>query len=239
MQNIQQGTFYLRDIHKTYRRGDEAVEIFEDMDMEIHQGDFLAVMGPSGSGKTTLLNLLGGLDKPDQGEIWYGRQRIDEMGQDALANWRALRLAFVFQSYNLLPMLSGVRNVELPLLLTSLSSVERKKRVATALDLVGLSAHAHRLPAQLSGGQQQRIAIARALVTDAAVLLCDEPTGNLDRKTSNEILEILALLNSEFHKTIVLVTHDIEAASYARQLCRLDKGRFAFERVAVPEEMAE
>jgi putative ABC transport system ATP-binding protein len=223
--------FSLRSINKRFSANDQVVEIFENMDFELPKGEFLAVMGPSGSGKTTLLNLLGAIDRPDRGSIWYGNECIDQFSQDKLSVWRRQHVAFIFQSYNLLPMLSATRNVELPLLLTNMRAAERRKRANAALELVELAQHASRLPAQLSGGQQQRVAIARALVADPAVLLCDEPTGNLDRRTSDEIMQILALLNTEFNKTIVLVTHDREAARYAKRICRLDKGQFSFEPV--------
>ncbi|WP_374356768.1 ABC transporter ATP-binding protein [Chitinimonas sp.] len=230
---MNQPLFSLRHINKAYRRGDEVVSIFDRMDMDVHAGDFLAVMGPSGSGKTTLLNLLGAIDRPDAGDIQFRGQSIAQLSAEQQTAWRASHVAFVFQSFNLLPMLSGFRNVELPLMLTGMSADERRARVTTALELVGLSQHAARMPAQLSGGQQQRIAIARALVADAAVMLCDEPTGNLDRRTSGEIMETLSLLNQEFGKTIVLVTHDREAARYAKRICHLDKGRFDFDAAAI------
>jgi putative ABC transport system ATP-binding protein len=221
--------FNLRGISKRYRRGDEVVTIFDRMDMVIPVGDFLAVMGPSGSGKSTLLNLLGAVDRADSGEIWFRQERIDHMGESALSAWRANNVGFVFQQFNLLPMLSVARNVELPLMLTRQSGAQRRERVHTALDLVGLADLGPRLPSQLSGGQQQRVAIARAIVGDTDLILCDEPTGNLDRAASDEILDTLSLLSSEFGKTVVMVTHDPRAAAVARRRVRLDKGQFLDE----------
>jgi len=218
--------FQLKAVSKAYRRGGETVEIFDAVDMEIERGEFMAVMGPSGSGKTTLLNLLGGVDLPDAGELWYEDVRIDRMSESQLAAWRARNVGFVFQYYNLLAMLSAARNVELPLLLTNLPAKTRRERVATALELVGLTDRASHHPAELSGGQQQRVAIARAIVADKPLILCDEPTGNLDRQASNEVLEILQLLNRDFGKTIVMVTHDPSAAKFAHRVSHLDKGRF-------------
>ncbi len=228
--------FTLRQVVKRYRRGDEVVTIFDRLDMRIAQGEFLAVMGPSGSGKSTLLNLLGAVDRADSGEIWWRDTRIDNLGESALSSWRAAHAGFVFQQFNLLPMLSVARNVELPLMLTRQSSVQRRERVATALELVGLLPQAARLPSQLSGGQQQRVAIARAIVADTELILCDEPTGNLDRTSSDEILQTLALLNSEFGKTIVMVTHDPQAAAVARRRVQLDKGHFVDVAAARPAE---
>jgi putative ABC transport system ATP-binding protein len=187
-------------------------------------GDFLALMGPSGSGKTTLLNMIGGLDRPTQGSVSVGGQRIDQLSGGRLSEWRARHVGFVFQLYNLLPVLSAERNVELPLLLTPLSRAERKKHVAAALDLVGLTDRAKHYPRQLSGGQEQRVGIARAIVTDPTLLLCDEPTGDLDRKSGDEILDLLRALNTEHGKTIVMVTHDPHAASAARRKLHLDEG---------------
>ncbi|TFW10743.1 ABC transporter ATP-binding protein [Massilia arenosa] len=218
--------FTLNGVSKRYTRGDDTVTIFDHLDMEIANGDFLALMGPSGSGKSTLLNLLSGLDRPNSGEILCDGLRIDAMTQSTLSHWRARNVGFVFQAFNLLPMLSAQRNVELPLTLTNLSSAERKRRVDTALDLVGLAQCAARTPAQLSGGQQQRVAIARAIVADTRVLLCDEPTGNLDRSSSNDVLELLQTLNRELGKTIVMVTHDQVAAGHAGRVLHLDKGSF-------------
>ncbi len=227
--------FTLDHVAKRYIRGDEVVPIFDDLTMTIAEGDFVALMGPSGSGKTTLLNLLGGIDRTDAGTMAYRNERFDQLAEPSLARWRARHVAFVFQAFNLLPMLSAARNVELPLTLTQLPARERRRRVATALDLVGLSDCASREPAQLSGGQQQRVAIARAIVADTDVLLCDEPTGNLDRAASTDILELLQMLNRELNKTIVMVTHDALAADHAKVVLHLDKGRFVADAARKPQ----
>jgi putative ABC transport system ATP-binding protein len=213
----------LRNIEKGYKRGHEKVEILKGLNLAVPAGDFLALMGPSGSGKTTLLNLIGGLDRPDQGEIWAAGKRIDQLSSSELAEWRARHIGFIFQFYNLMPMLTAARNVELPLLLTPLNRDERRRRIATVLDIVGLGARARHRSSQLSGGEQQRIAIARALVADPEILICDEPTGDLDRRTADEILELLQLLNKR-GKTIVMVTHDARAAEYATHTVHMDKG---------------
>ncbi|TNE62155.1 MAG: ABC transporter ATP-binding protein [Alphaproteobacteria bacterium] len=218
--------FELKGISKRFVKGKEAISIFGDLDMTIKKGDFLAIMGPSGSGKTTLLNMLGGVDQPTGGEVWFDGQRIDKYSEGQMAKWRAGNIGFIFQFYNLMPMLSAARNVELPLLLTNLSASQRKKSVDTALELVGLGDRAKHLPKEMSGGQQQRVAIARAIVSDPKLLLCDEPTGDLDRHTADEILEMLQLLNEKFGKTIVMVTHDGAAAKYAKHVLHLDKGEF-------------
>ncbi len=219
--------FHLENVAKRYSRGGETISVFDDLTMDIPHGAFIAVMGPSGSGKSTLLNLLGGIDKPTSGEIQFeGGQRIDRMSQGKLSHWRSANVGFIFQFYNLMPSLSSARNVELPLLLTKLSGKERKKRVETVLDIVGLADRARHKPRQLSGGQQQRVAIARALVADPKVMLCDEPTGDLDRDTADEILKTLQLLNNELGKTIIMVTHDPAAAKFAKEELHLDKGRF-------------
>ncbi len=215
----------LAGLHKVFRRGNERIDVLQGLDLEIPQGDFLALMGPSGSGKTTLLNLLGGLDRPTQGTIEIAGQRIDDLTSGALARWRARHVGFVFQLYNLLPVLTAERNVELPLLLTSLSAAERRKHVATALGVVGLTDRAKHYPRQLSGGQEQRVGIARAIVTDPTLLLCDEPTGDLDRKSGDEILDLLQALHTRFGKTVIMVTHDPHAAARARRTLHLDKGR--------------
>jgi putative ABC transport system ATP-binding protein len=212
------------NLHKEFRRGGERIDVLQGVNLEIPSGDFLALMGPSGSGKTTLLNLLGGLDSPTRGTITIAGQRIDEMSSGQLARWRASNVGFVFQLYNLLPVLTAERNVELPLLLTRLSSKERKRHVETALRVVGLSDRARHYPRQLSGGQEQRAGIARAIVIDPTLLLCDEPTGDLDRKAGDEILDLLQALNRENGKTIVMVTHDPHAAVRARRVLHLDKG---------------
>ncbi|MBP9235054.1 MAG: ABC transporter ATP-binding protein [Hyphomonadaceae bacterium] len=216
----------LRNIAKTYRRGDETISIFTDLNLSIPQGDFVAMMGPSGSGKTTLLNLLGGLDRPTGGTILFDGAPIEKLSESQLSAWRAANIGFIFQFYNLMPTMSAARNVELPLLLTQLGSVERKRRVKTALEIVGLDNRAGHKPKELSGGQQQRVAIARAIVADPKLILADEPTGDLDRTTAVEILEMLQLLNRELGKTIVMVTHDPAAAKYARRELHLDKGAF-------------
>jgi putative ABC transport system ATP-binding protein len=220
----------LRNIAKTYRRGEESISIFSDLNLTIPSGDFVAMMGPSGSGKTTLLNLLGGLDRPTSGTILFDGAPIEKLSESQLSAWRAANIGFIFQFYNLMPTMSAARNVELPLLLTSLSASERKKRVKTALEVVGLDNRAGHKPKELSGGQQQRVAIARAIVADPKLILADEPTGDLDRTTAAEILEMLQLLNRELGKTIVMVTHDPAAAKYARRELHLDKGTFE-ERV--------
>ena len=222
----------VRNVHKEFRRGGERIDVLQGLSLEIPKGDFLALMGPSGSGKSTLLNLLGGLDRPTRGEIDIGGQRIDEMSGGRLAAWRARHIGFVFQMYNLLPVLTAERNVELPLLLTGLSGAKRKKHVATALAVVGLTDRAKHFPRQLSGGQEQRVGIARALVTDPTLLLCDEPTGDLDRKAGDEVLDLLQGLNRDHGKTIVMVTHDPHAAARARRVLYLDKGVLVREPVA-------
>jgi putative ABC transport system ATP-binding protein len=214
----------IRDVHKSFTRGSERIEVLKGVNVEIPQGDFLALMGPSGSGKTTLLNLIGGLDLPTGGLVEVGGVRINELGGGALSRWRAEHIGFVFQLYNLLPVLTAERNVELPLLLTNLSKTERRKRVGIALKVVGLADRAKHYPRQLSGGQEQRVGIARAIVTDPTLLLCDEPTGDLDRKAGDEILELLQALNREHGKTIVMVTHDPHAADRARRTLHLEKG---------------
>jgi len=216
----------LRNVAKTYRRGDETISIFSDLNLSIPSGDFVAMMGPSGSGKTTLLNLLGGLDRPTSGSIIFDGAPIEKLSENQLSAWRAANIGFIFQFYNLMPTISAARNVELPLLLTPLSAAERKRRVKTALEVVGLDNRAGHKPKELSGGQQQRVAIARAIVADPKLILADEPTGDLDRNTAVEILEMLQLLNRELGKTIVMVTHDPAAAKYARRELHLDKGTF-------------
>ncbi|MEQ8404465.1 MAG: ABC transporter ATP-binding protein [Oceanicaulis sp.] len=218
--------YQLNNLSKRYTRGKESITIFSDLTMRIDQGDFIAIMGPSGSGKTTLLNQLGGIDRPSSGEVIFEGARIDNLPQSRLAKWRAAHVGFIFQFYNLMPTLTAAQNVELPLLLTRLSGKERQRRVATALEIVKLADRSRHRPRQMSGGQQQRVAIARAIVADPKVLLCDEPTGDLDRATADEVLETLQLLNDELGKTIVMVTHDPSAARYARRELHLDKGRF-------------
>jgi putative ABC transport system ATP-binding protein len=212
------------DLHKVFRRGSERIDVLQGTNLTIPEGDFVALMGPSGSGKTTLLNLIGGLDKPTRGSVVVAGERIDKLSGGRLARWRARHIGFVFQLYNLLPVLTAAGNVELPLLVTGLSRSERKRHVATALAIVDLSDRAKHYPRQLSGGQEQRVGIARAIVTDPTLLLCDEPTGDLDRKSGDEILDLLATLNTKHRKTIILVTHDPRVAARARRVLYLDKG---------------
>ena len=214
----------IRDVSKVYRRGKQQVEVLHHINLDVESGDFLALMGPSGSGKTTLLNLIGGLDAPTSGSITVGGQRIDRLGAGALARWRAAYVGFIFQFYNLMPTLSAQKNVELPLLLTKLGRAQRRKNAAIALQLVGLADRAAHKPGELSGGQQQRVAIARAIVSDPELLVCDEPTGDLDRQSAEEVLALLELLNREHGKTIVMVTHDPKAAEHAKHILHLDKG---------------
>lgn len=218
--------FELRNIHKEFIKGKERISIFDDLSLTLKKGDFIAIMGPSGSGKTTLLNMLGGVDKPTRGQILFNGSDIAQLSEGQLAKWRADHVGFIFQFYNLMPMLTAERNVELPLLLKKLSRSDRKKHVTAALSLVGLQDRADHQPKELSGGQQQRVAIARAIVTDPDILLCDEPTGDLDRNTATQIMEMLQTLNREFNKTIIMVTHDPEAAKYSRRQLHLDKGQF-------------
>jgi len=214
----------IRNLHKTYQRGPEKVDVLNGIDLDIEKGDFVALMGPSGSGKTTLLNLIGGLDSPSDGSIEVDGGRIDNLGSGQLAQWRSNHVGFVFQFYNLMPTLNAQKNVELPLLLTRLSAADRKRNAAIALELVGLKERGGHRPNELSGGQQQRVAIARAIVSDPTLLICDEPTGDLDRQSAEEILGLLQTLNREHGKTIVMVTHDPKAAEYATHTLHLDKG---------------
>jgi len=217
----------IRGVTKTYRRGGEAIEVLHGVDLDIPRGDFVALMGPSGSGKTTLLNLIGGLDTPTAGSITVDGERIDQLSSGELSRWRAANVGFVFQFYNLLPVLSAQRNVELPLLLTRLGAAERRRHAEIALTLVGLRDRARHKPRELSGGQEQRVAIARAIVSDPTLLVCDEPTGDLDRATAQEIMRLLQMLNHDHGKTIVMVTHDPKAAEFARRALYLDKGTLA------------
>jgi putative ABC transport system ATP-binding protein len=221
----------IADVHKFYSRGNERVDVLQGVNITIPKGDFLALMGPSGSGKTTLLNLLGGLDQPTSGAIEIGGVRINELSGSGLSKWRSQHIGFVFQLYNLLPVLNAERNVELPLLLTSLGRAERRKRAQIALKVVGLADRMSHYPRQLSGGQEQRVGIARAIVTDPDLLLCDEPTGDLDRKSGDEILDLLQTLNREHGKTIVMVTHDPRAAERAKRTLHLEKGALVEEGV--------
>jgi putative ABC transport system ATP-binding protein len=220
----------VKDVEKTFHRGTESIHVLEGLSLEIQQGEFLALMGPSGSGKSSLLNLIGGLDRPTKGSILVAGERIDQLSDRRLAGWRARHVGLVFQLYNLLPVLTAERNVELPLLLTNLSKAERMKHVATALSVVGLSHRTRHYPRQLSGGEQQRVGIARAIVTDATLLLCDEPTGDLDRKSGDEILNLLQALNREHGKTIVMVTHDPHASARATRTLYLNKGQLGSDR---------
>jgi putative ABC transport system ATP-binding protein len=215
----------LRGVSKEYTRGGEAVRVLEGLDLDVPTGSYEALMGPSGSGKTTLLNLIAGLDRPTGGSVEVAGKRLEGLGEGALAKWRAATLGFVFQSYNLLPVLTALENVELPLLLTSLGGAERKKRAQTALRVVSLEDRMEHYPRQLSGGQEQRVAIARAIVNDPTIIVADEPTGDLDRKSADEILALLEKLNSQLGKTILMVTHDPAAAERAKIIRRLDKGK--------------
>ena len=219
----------IRNVSKVYERGKQRVEVLHHVELEIEEGDFVALMGPSGSGKTTLLNLIGGLDSPTQGTLCVGGKRIERLDEDALARWRAANVGFVFQFYNLLPMLSAQKNVELPLLLKRLSAADRKRKASIALRLVGLADRAAHKPTELSGGQQQRVAIARAIVSDPRLLVCDEPTGDLDRQSATEIMTLLSQLNRDHGKTIIMVTHDPRAAEHAARTLHLDKGTLVDE----------
>lgn len=222
----------LKSIGKAYKKGKEVVPVLANLNLTIKRGDFLALMGPSGSGKTTLLNLLGGLDSPTSGELIINGEHLDKFSGSQLTQWRARNVGFIFQFYNLMPVLTAEKNVELPLLLTNLTSKERKLHVAAALELVGLADRAKHYPKELSGGQEQRVAIARALVSDPNLLLCDEPTGDLDRTTADEILALMQELNREQQKTIVMVTHDPRAADHAKKIIHLDKGALVKDNIA-------
>ena len=219
-------SFELRQVSKRFVKGKQTIRVFDGLDLDIPAQDFVAIMGPSGSGKTTLLNLLGGIDRVSSGEVRFNGQRIDQLSEGQLSRWRAAHIGFIFQFYNLMPMLSAAQNVELPLLLTKLGRSERRRNVQTALDLVDLGDRARHYPREMSGGQQQRVAIARAIVSDPKVLLCDEPTGDLDRTTADEVLAILKLLNRDHGKTVIIVTHDPEVASRAKRTLHLNKGVF-------------
>ena len=219
----------VHNVDKLFKRGSEEIHVLGGLNLDIPEGEFLALMGPSGSGKSTLLNLVGGLDRPSQGQVEVGGERVDQLSNRKLAAWRARHIGLVFQFYNLMPVLSAQKNVELPLLLTRLSRSERKKRAAIALDIVGLSHRAGHYPRTLSGGEQQRVGIARAIVSDPTLLLCDEPTGDLDRKSGDEVLDLLQALNREQGKTIIMVTHDIHAAARAGRTLYLDKGQLSAE----------
>jgi putative ABC transport system ATP-binding protein len=219
-------------VEKVFHRGSEDIEVLRDLHLRVPAGEFLALMGPSGSGKSTLLNLIGGLDRPTRGIVSIAGERVDELSDRHLAAWRARHIGFVFQLYNLLPVLTAERNVELPLLLTHLSKAERRQHVAAALEMVGLSQRAHHYPRQLSGGEQQRVGIARGIVTDPTLLLCDEPTGDLDRKAGDEVLNLLQALNREHGKTIIMVTHDPHASARASRTVYLNKGQLTNEQMA-------
>ena len=218
----------VKEVNKTYQRGGETLVVLDDVNLEVPKGDFLALMGPSGSGKSTLLNLIGGLDTPTSGSIEVDGERLDTLNSKALSKWRATHIGFIFQFYNLLPVLTAFRNVELPLLLTKLSGSERRQHVETALNIVSLEDRSSHKPSELSGGQQQRVAIARALVSDPDILVCDEPTGDLDRGTATEILQLLQILNQDHGKTILMVTHDPMAAESAKRILNLDKGKLTY-----------
>ena len=222
----------LRNVQKGYKIGSEAMAIFDDLNLDIPKGDFVAIMGPSGSGKSTLLNMLAGIDHADDGALRIGDSHLNHMGEGARSAWRAHNMGIVFQFYNLLPMLTAAENVELPLLLKPLPANDRRDRVTKVLDLVGLAGRERQYPSMMSGGQQQRVGIARAIVSDPGLLLCDEPTGDLDRKSADEILQMLSFLNQELGKTIIMVTHDPEAASYAKRTLHLDKGNFVEQKRA-------
>jgi putative ABC transport system ATP-binding protein len=226
-----QGLVQVEGVEKIFHRGSEDIHVLADMNLQVPAGEFLALMGPSGSGKSTLLNLIGGLDRPTRGTVAVGGDRVDQLSDRALAAWRARHVGFVFQLYNLMPVLTAERNVELPLLLTHLSKAERKKHVETALTMVGLSHRAKHYPRTLSGGEQQRVGIARGIVTDPTLLLCDEPTGDLDRKAGDEILDLLQALNREQGKTIIMVTHDPHASARAARTVYLNKGQLTSEPV--------
>jgi putative ABC transport system ATP-binding protein len=215
----------VQSVNKTYERGRETLVVLDDLSLEVPKGDFLALMGPSVSGKSTILNLIGGLDSPTSGQIVVNGDHLEQMSPSGLSDWRATNIGFIFQFYNLLPVLTANKNIEIPLLLTNLSSSQRKEHVTTALNVVGLSDRGGHKPNELSGGQQQRVAIARALVSDPGILVCDEPTGDLDRDTATEILELLQILNRDHGKTILMVTHDPVAAESAKRTLHLDKGK--------------
>lgn len=215
----------VKGVNKTYKKGGETLIVLDELNLEVPKGDYLALMGPSGSGKSTLLNLISGLDSPTSGSIIINGKHLEKMKSSALSDWRASNVGFIFQFYNLLPVLNAKKNIELPLLLTNLSSAQRNEHVSTALNVVGLADRGNHKPNELSGGQQQRVAIARALVSDPDILVCDEPTGDLDRQTASEILDLIKVLNREHGKTIIMVTHDPAAAESAKRTLHLDKGK--------------
>jgi putative ABC transport system ATP-binding protein len=223
----------VRSVHKFFQRGNEQIDVLNDLSLEVPEGEFLALMGPSGSGKTTLLNLIAGLDRPSAGELWVGDQLISALTEARLARWRTRHVGFVFQFYHLLPVLTAYENVEMPLLLLPLSAAQRRRQVLTALDLVGLSDRIAHRPGQLSGGQQQRVGIARAIVTDPTLIVADEPTGDLDARSAEEILNLLVELQWGLRKTILMVTHDPRAAARAQRILHLEKGQLVRETAAV------
>jgi putative ABC transport system ATP-binding protein len=224
----------IRGVHKFFSRGDEQIDVLNNLSLEVPAGEFLGIMGPSGSGKTTLLNLIAGLDRPSEGEVWIGDRLISRMSEAELASWRTRSIGFIFQFYHLLPVLTAYENVELPLLLLPLTAAERKQQVLTALDLVGLSNRLAHRPGQLSGGQQQRVGIARAIVTDPILIVADEPTGDLDAHSAEEILNLMGELQKGLNKTILLVTHDPRAAERAQRVVHLDKGRLVEGTASAP-----
>jgi putative ABC transport system ATP-binding protein len=227
----------VRHVHKYFTRGSEKIDVLQDLSLDVDAGDFVALMGPSGSGKTTLLNLIAGLDTPSEGEIWVGDDLVSKLSEEALARWRTRNIGFIFQFYHLLPVLSAYENVEMPLLLLPLTAAQRKQQVLTALELVGLANRMGHRPGQLSGGQQQRVGIARAIVTDPTLIVADEPTGDLDAKSADEILNLLDELQGTLQKTIIMVTHDPHAASRARRIVRLEKGRLVEDGDALAVDM--
>jgi putative ABC transport system ATP-binding protein len=220
-------------VHKYFVRGSERVDVLQDLTLAVPSGEFLGLMGPSGSGKTTLLNLIAGIDSPSEGNVWVQDQQISAMNESELARWRTTHVGFIFQFYHLLPVLSAYENVELPLLLLGLSAARRRQQVTNALDLVGLSDRIHHRPGQLSGGQQQRVGIARALVTDPALIVADEPTGDLDAKSAEEILDLLGAVSKSLKKTILIVTHDPRAARRASRVLHLEKGQLVDQAIMV------
>ncbi|MCE9530035.1 MAG: ABC transporter ATP-binding protein [Planctomycetes bacterium] len=234
----QRAIVRVRDLYKSFTRGTETIEVLQKLTLVVGEAEFLALMGPSGSGKTTLLNLIAGLDQPTSGDIFVGEDKISAMSESQLARWRTRNVGFIFQFYYLLPVLTAFENVELPLLLLPLSKEQRRKQVTTALDLVGLSNRMSHRPGQLSGGQQQRVGIARAMVTDPSLIVADEPTGDLDAKSANDILNLLEVLRSQLNKTIIMVTHDPHAAERAQRTLHLEKGRLVFEEERVPQARA-
>jgi putative ABC transport system ATP-binding protein len=223
----------VRNLHKSFTRGTEQIDVLRDLTLDVNEAEFLALMGPSGSGKTTLLNLIAGLDRPTDGGIIVGENQISDMSESELARWRTRHVGFIFQFYYLLPVLTAYENVELPLLLLPLTKEQRRKQVTTALDLVGLSNRMDHRPGQLSGGQQQRVGIARAMVTDPELIVADEPTGDLDTKSADEVLKLMEILRAQLNKTIIMVTHDPKAASRAQRILHLEKGQLVLDTAAV------